>query len=142
MAFRADYFLHHGRFHPCTFGYRRSGCAVADNSRPKNFLVDSNSGNGIIIALYTRVIQSRLTLRIKGEIMNIVRKCMALFGIGALGAAGIMLYVKLKRDGRQAGTYENLGKNIDEKLNASKAALDKASSHVQSVFEHIKNRKP
>jgi len=74
--------------------------------------------------------------------MNSVRKCIALFGVGAIGAAGIMLYVKLKRDGRQAGTYENLGKNIDEKLDASKAALDKASSHVQNIFEHIKNRKP
>jgi hypothetical protein len=33
-------------------------------------------------------------------------------------------------------------KEIDERLRESKAALDKATAHVQSVFEQIKNRKP
>jgi len=73
--------------------------------------------------------------------MNIVRNCIKIFGVGVIVTVGIMLYVKLKRNGRQAGTYENLGKNIDERLNVSMAALEKATSHVQSIFEHINHRK-
>ena len=106
--------------------------------------------NGQMMRLFTNVHwtylpggkQVHTNYRKGQEIMNIVRNCIKIFGVGVIVTVGIMLYVKLKRDGRQAGMYENLGKNIDEKLNASKAALDRASSHVQSVFEHIKNRKP
>jgi hypothetical protein len=37
--------------------------------------------------------------------------------------------------------YEKVGKGIDERLSESMAALNKATAQVQSVFEHIKNRK-
>jgi hypothetical protein len=36
---------------------------------------------------------------------------------------------------------EEAGRGIDERLRESKVALDKASAHIQNVFEHVKNRK-
>jgi predicted RNase H-like nuclease (RuvC/YqgF family) len=36
MGSGADYFLHHGRFHPHSFGYRRRGRTGKDHCRPEN----------------------------------------------------------------------------------------------------------
>lgn len=74
--------------------------------------------------------------------MNIMRKCLLLSGVGAVGAVGALFAVKIARHRHHAGMYERAGKGIDEKLKESKESLDKATSRVQSIFDHIKNRKP
>jgi hypothetical protein len=73
------------------------------------------------------------------ETMNNMWKCLAISG-GAMGVVGILLMVKAAR--HHTGTYEKVGKDFDESLKESKAALDKATAHVKNVFERIKNRKP
>jgi hypothetical protein len=72
--------------------------------------------------------------------MNTLRKCLILSGLGAMGIVAIIIMVKTARH-RPTGTYEKVGKGIDEKLKESKEALDKATAHVHNVFEHIKGRK-
>jgi len=76
------------------------------------------------------------------ETMNNMEKCLVVSGAGILGVVGIMLMVKGTRHRHQTGRYEKVGTDIDEKLRESREAFDKATAHVQSVFEHIKNRKP
>jgi hypothetical protein len=76
------------------------------------------------------------------EHMNAIRKCLTISGLAALGAAGALLLASVMRRKDRAGRCEKVGKGVDEKLKESKAALDKAAARVQSVFDHIKNRKP
>jgi hypothetical protein len=76
------------------------------------------------------------------ETMNSIRKCLVILGMGVTGWFGILLMVKAVRSKRHTGMYEKVGKGIDERLSESKAALNKATAHVQSIFEQIKNRKP
>jgi hypothetical protein len=59
----------------------------------------------------------------------------------AMGVVGILLMANAARHRRHAGMCEKAGKGIDERLSESKTALEKATAHVQGVFEHIKNRK-
>ena len=73
--------------------------------------------------------------------MDNIRKGLVIVGMGAIGWVGTLLIVKAVRPKRPTGTYEKIGKGIDEKLNESKAALDNATAQVHSVFEQIKNRK-
>jgi hypothetical protein len=73
--------------------------------------------------------------------MDCKKKCLVLCGVGTVGV-GIILMVKAARHWHHPGKCEKVGKNIDERLKESKAALDKATAHVQSVYDHIKNRKP
>ena len=72
-----------------------------------------------------------------------MRKCLAISVIGAAGVICVELLLTAKIAGRrrESGACEKLGKGIDERLKESKAALEKATAHVQSVFEHIKDRK-
>jgi hypothetical protein len=74
--------------------------------------------------------------------MKTVRKCLAIAGLCALGIIGALLLVKMTRHRNLTGMCEKAGKGIDERLKESKAALDTAAAHIQSVFDHIKNRKP
>jgi hypothetical protein len=74
--------------------------------------------------------------------MDTVRKCLVILGINAMGVIGILLMIKAAKSRHQRGTYEKVGKGLDERLNESKAALDKATAQVLNIFEHIKNRKP
>lgn len=71
-----------------------------------------------------------------------LKKCLVIAGVWTMGVVGILLMVKVARHRHCAGMYENVGKGLDEKLKESMVALTKATEHVQSVFEHIKNRKP
>jgi hypothetical protein len=73
--------------------------------------------------------------------MDNIRKGLVIAGMGAIGWVGTLLIVKAARPKRPMGTYEKIGKGMDERLSESKAALDKAAAQVQSVFEQIKNRK-
>lgn len=73
--------------------------------------------------------------------MDKILKGLVICGVFAIGAAGILLMVKAARHGHHAGIGEKTGRGIDEGLRESKAALDKATAHVQSVFEHIKSPK-
>ena len=73
--------------------------------------------------------------------MNNISKCLVASGAGAMGVVGIAFMVKVLRPRHPAGMYEKVGKGIDERLKESKTALDKATTHVQSVFDHIRNRK-
>ena len=73
--------------------------------------------------------------------MKIMRKCLAISGVFFIGSALALLIFKKARCGHDSGVYEKVGKGIDERLKESMAALDKATSHVQSVFEHIKKVK-
>jgi hypothetical protein len=72
--------------------------------------------------------------------MNNKMKSLVLCGAGAMGI-GILLIVNAARHCRHHGGCESVGINIDERLNESKAALDKATALVQSVFDRIKNLK-
>jgi hypothetical protein len=74
--------------------------------------------------------------------MDNMRKYLMISGVCAMGVVGIILMVKAARHRHHTGRYEKVGKGIDQSLRESKAALDKATAHVQSVFEHITNRKP
>jgi hypothetical protein len=76
------------------------------------------------------------------ETMDNMQKCVVISGVGAMGVVGIILMAKAARHPHNTGRYEKVGKGIDQRLRESKAALDKATAHVQSVFEHITNRKP
>lgn len=69
--------------------------------------------------------------------MDAIRKCLVITGAGIIGI-GILLMIKATHR-HETGLCENVGKNIDEKMRESKDALDKASAHVQSVFEQIKS---
>jgi hypothetical protein len=73
--------------------------------------------------------------------MDTMRKFAGLSGVLAVGAAGLMLIVKAAQHRQHTGMYEKVGKGIDDRLKESKEALEKATAHVQSVFEHIKHRK-
>lgn len=73
--------------------------------------------------------------------MDTMRKCLVMSGLGALGAAGVLLIVKATRHRHHMSMYEKVGKGVNEKLKESMAALDKATAHVQTVFEHMKNGK-
>jgi hypothetical protein len=75
------------------------------------------------------------------ETMDTMRKCLVISGVGVMWIVGILLMVKTAQTRRHAGMYEKVGKGIDERLSESMAALNKATAQVQSVFEHIKNRK-
>lgn len=75
------------------------------------------------------------------ETMDTMRKCLVMSGAGVIGAAGLLLIVKAARHRHHMSMYEKVGKGIDEKLKESMAALDKATAHVQTVFEHMKSRK-
>jgi len=70
--------------------------------------------------------------------MCTMKKCLAIVGMGIMGVIGVLVMSKSRH---HSGKYEKVGQNIDETLMESKDALDKASAHVQSVFEHMKNRK-
>jgi hypothetical protein len=73
--------------------------------------------------------------------MKIMRKCLAISGVVFVGSALAMFIFKKAGCRHESGVYEKVGKGIDERLKESMAALDNATSHVQSVFEHIKNLK-
>jgi hypothetical protein len=73
--------------------------------------------------------------------MDKILKYLVTGGVVVMGVVGILLMVKASRHMHHAGMCEKAGKGIDERLTESKAALDKATAHVQSVFENIKNRK-
>lgn len=73
--------------------------------------------------------------------MKSVEKILALSGLAVLGVAGIALFVKTAQHLRHAGVYEKVGHGIDEKLKESIASLNRATDHVQTVFDHIKNKK-
>jgi hypothetical protein len=73
--------------------------------------------------------------------MNIIRKCLLISGVGAIGAVGALFTAKIARRRQHAGMYEKAGKSIDEKLKESKESLDRATSRIQSVFDRIRNRK-
>ena len=73
--------------------------------------------------------------------MCTMQKCLVVFGMGVIGVIGVLLMSKTRQHAHHTGMYEKAGQGIDEKLMESKVALDKASAHVQSVFEHMKNRK-
>lgn len=75
-----------------------------------------------------------------GEMMNSTKKSLLMAGAGLIGVVGILLLVKTWK--HHAGLYEKVGKGIDEKMRESKAALERASAHVQQVFEHIKSIRP
>ena len=69
--------------------------------------------------------------------MDTIRKCLLISGMGAMWIVGILLMVRVTRSRHNAGMYEKARKEIDERLRESKAALDKATAYVQSVFKHI-----
>jgi hypothetical protein len=73
--------------------------------------------------------------------MDTMRKCMVLCGMAAMGILGIVLMAKVARSGHQTGVYAKVGNSIDVSLKESMAALDKATAHIHSVYEHLKNRK-
>lgn len=73
--------------------------------------------------------------------MDNMRKCLVTCGVVAMGVVGILLIVNSVRHRKPAGMCEKVGEGIDESVRESKAALEKATVHVQKVFEHIKNRK-
>jgi hypothetical protein len=75
------------------------------------------------------------------ETMGNMQKCLVVSGVVAVGVVGILLMVKAAQHRNHTGMYEKVGKGIDERLKESKETLDKATAHVQNVFEHIKNRK-
>ena len=74
--------------------------------------------------------------------MDKMHKNAVLAGLIAAGLGSVMLIAKTARHRHPTGMYEKVGKSIDERLRESKEALDRATARVQSVFEHIKNRKP
>jgi hypothetical protein len=76
-----------------------------------------------------------------GEIMDTIQKWLVTSVVGAMGLVGIILTVRTAQHRHHACMYEKVGKNIDEKLKESMATLEKATAHVKSVFEHIKNLK-
>jgi hypothetical protein len=73
--------------------------------------------------------------------MDAMRKSLVVCGVGAMGAVGVLLIVKAARHRHHMSMYEKVGKGVNEKLKESMAALDKATAHVQTVFEHMKNGK-
>jgi hypothetical protein len=75
------------------------------------------------------------------EGMITMRRYLGMSVLAAMGIAALVLFVKYTTGGRPSGMYEKVGKGIDEGLKESKVALDKATAHVQSVFEHVKNHK-
>jgi len=72
--------------------------------------------------------------------MSAMKKCLMLTGAGVLGIVSVVLLVKSTQCRHHSGLCEKVGKGFDERLHESKEALDKASSHVQSILESIKNK--
>jgi hypothetical protein len=72
--------------------------------------------------------------------MDAMRKCLVWSGVGAIGAFGALLIFKAMGHQHHVSMYEKVGKGIDEKLKESMAALEKATAHVQTVFQHMKSR--
>jgi hypothetical protein len=68
-------------------------------------------------------------------------KCLVISGVGALGVGILLIMSKAARHRHCSGSCEKGEKSFGEKLKESKAALDRATAHVQSVFDRIKNRK-
>ena len=73
--------------------------------------------------------------------MDKMGKSLPMLGLGLVAVIGTIILVKATRCGHHAGVCEKMGKGIDERLMESKNALEKATDHIQTVFEHIKNRK-
>jgi hypothetical protein len=73
--------------------------------------------------------------------MNNMRRLLIVCGLGVIGIACAILIIKNRSVKHSDGMCEEAGRGIDERLRESKAALDKASAHIQNVFEHVKNRK-
>lgn len=74
--------------------------------------------------------------------MKTVQKGLVLSRVGAIGVIAVLFMAMASRHRHHTGRCEKAGRDIDERLKESKAALDKAIAHVQSAYEHIKNRKP
>ncbi len=70
-----------------------------------------------------------------------MKKCIMISAVEAMTVFVIVLAIKAVRHQHHSCKCEKTGIGIDERLKESKAALDKAAAHVQSVFEHINNHK-
>jgi len=75
------------------------------------------------------------------DIMNTMMKRLVMTSFCVAGAIGILLIIKSVKYKCRKGMCEKWGKGIDEKLKEAKTGLDKATAHVESVFEHIKTPK-
>jgi hypothetical protein len=73
--------------------------------------------------------------------MNTLQKYLAMACTGAVAALGIGLLLKAAGCRHHAGFCEKAGKGLDGRLHESIEMLNKATVHVQSVFEQLKNRK-
>jgi hypothetical protein len=71
-----------------------------------------------------------------------MQKRLIVSGLGAISVIGVLILVKTTLHRHHSGMYEKVGKSIAEKLKESKAALDMATTHVQGVFDRIRNLKP
>ena len=60
---------------------------------------------------------------------------------GAIASAGAVLMIEAARNRHHTGTCEKLGKTIDEKLVASRKAIDNATARIHRTVERITNRK-
>jgi len=73
--------------------------------------------------------------------MNTMQKYAVMLGLGAMGAAALLLMATTGSRRHHPGMCEEAGKSIDERLKESKVALDNATAHIASVFEKIGSRK-
>jgi hypothetical protein len=74
--------------------------------------------------------------------MDAMRKCLVIAGMSVMWFFGILVTIRAARCTRRTSMYEKVGKAIEERLNESKATLDKTASQVRSVLEYIKTLKP
>ena len=67
-------------------------------------------------------------------------KCLAASCLGVTGILGL-LFLNAAWCRRHMATCQKTGKGLDDTLKESLSALDKATSQVKSVFEHLKGLK-
>ena len=72
--------------------------------------------------------------------MGTMGKCVALSCLGVTGIVGL-LFIKIAWHNHNGTVCEKAGKSLDNTLKESVSALDKATTQVKGVFEHIKNMK-
>ncbi|MDD5673761.1 MAG: hypothetical protein PHC61_06345 [Chitinivibrionales bacterium] len=73
--------------------------------------------------------------------MNRLRKDVIKSGLCMMAIVGVAGLIKIAWHRHHCAEHENNGKKLDERLKDSILSLNKATAHIQSVFEKIKLKK-
>ena len=74
--------------------------------------------------------------------MSSLSKILTIVGAIVVGTLGVLFVIKSAHRGGNGNIIDKVGKSLDERLQESRQALDKATKHFQDIVDHIKNQTP